>query len=81
MEGFAVSPLRNVPLALQSVRRTVLPTDSLWQLIFLRSVFSSYPPVSDPYSSDFERKNRIAPALDDRYHQIHKEDEYRCFRR
>jgi hypothetical protein len=43
MEGFAVSPLRNVPLALQSVRRTVLPTDSLWQLIFLRSVFSSFP--------------------------------------
>lgn len=38
-------------------------------------------PVSDPYSSDFERKNRIAPALDDRYHQCHKEDEYRCFRR
>ena len=34
-------------------------------------------PASDRASSDFERKNRIAPALDERYHQCHEEDEYR----
>jgi hypothetical protein len=41
--GFVVSPLGNVPLALQSVRRTILRTESLGQLIFLRSAFHRFP--------------------------------------
>src|SRR5688572_31842459 len=37
-------------------------------------------PASDRYSSDFERKNRIAPALNDRYHQCNEEEDRKSTR-